>query len=506
MTAPSSGGSAGGSPEKDGFEKDGPVNDGSRSAADRLPGLENRLFDIPEDKFVEVVRLLERVRDHPDVRETFAAIRPRLVQVRPQRRPTLKRILCLPFEDVLEGFGSAEIPPGRIERRVIEPLWRLVAECGDRHQLDQLDRQVQETAPGNRNALRNIGLRLWPMAAQAIRVAVGQTAAGATAAGQAAVGQGGSGQAVRLLHGDEDLRRQVLEVVSFLEIGPIIEALKDALSPKPLPALEPADIAAIEQAAQAAACQSPASVFPLLLVAASRLARPADLLAVMPGLDLGKARREQPAIFARLGGLVVANLEERGARLASRPDSGSGAANATASPEEAVAIAERLVAGVLTTSALIDALAEPAYRERLGSVKAAVRSMVTGTVLDTAPHGILSAVPVPSAGRPLPVDEDAQAAAEDHARALRRCEGLADALGLRQPLKDTLASMERGLLDRAHALLAQYPAAAAEPDGAETAEMALFYALRLLEMVAGPAKADRLREAIMAATGEFAEG
>ena len=98
-----------------------------------------------------------------------------------------------------------------------------------------------------------------------------------------------------------------------------------------------------------------------------------------------------------------------------------------------------------------------------------------------------------------------EAAAEDHVRALRRCEGLADALSLHEPLKTAMASMEKGLIARAHALLAQYPKAAGDPDDAETAEISLFYALRLLELVAGPAKADQLRTAIMAATGEFAE-
>ncbi|MFP5513057.1 MAG: hypothetical protein ACLGJC_08250 [Alphaproteobacteria bacterium] len=466
---------------------------------DRLPGLESRLFDIPEDKFIEVVRLLERVREHPDVRQTFAAIRPRLVQLRPGRRPTMKRVLCMPFEDVLESFSGVDVPLGRIERRVIEPLWRLVTECGDTALIDQLDRQVQETAPGNINALRNIGRRLWPMAAEAIRGAM-----------RGAVEQDGSPRTVwRLLHGDEDLRRQVLDVAAFLEIGLTVEALKDALAPKPLPALDDHHVAAVEQAAQAAARQSPTLAYYLLLVAASRMANPAELLAVLNDIDLGKARREQPVIFAQLSGLVVTNLEERSARLDGKghgtgygagPD---GAAVAIA-PEEAIAIAERLVASVHTTSAVMDFMAEPVYRERLEAVKAAVRTMVTGSVLDTAPKGILTAVAAPTAnGRPVAVDDDAQTAAEDHARALRRCEGLADALGLHQPLKDAMASMEKGLLERAHALLDLYPKSAGDPEDAETAEINLFYALRLLEMVAGPAKADRLRTAIMAATGEF---
>ncbi|PWC76727.1 hypothetical protein [Azospirillum sp. TSH64] len=472
-----------------------------QGGGDRLPGLESRLFDIPEDKFIEVVRLLERVRDHPDVRQTFAAIRPRLVQVRPSRRPTLKRVLCMPFEDVLESFNGLDVPVGRIERRVIDPVWRLVTECGDRALIDQLDRQVQETAPGNLNALRNIGRRLWPMAAQAVRGAVG-------AAGEPDTGR----QALwRVLQGDEEMRRQLLDVAAFLEIGLTIESLKDTLAPKPLAVLDDPHVDAIEQAAQAVARQSAGLVYYLLLVAASRMANPADLLTVLNDLDFGKARREQPAIFAQLSGLVVTNLEERSARLESKDGgkgagTGPGAAAVAIAPEEAVAIAERLVASIDTTSAVMDVLADPVYRERLDAVKATVRSMVAGAVLDTAPAGILTAVPAPAAnGRPAPVDEDAQAAAEDHARALRRCEGLAGALGLHEPLKDAMASMEKGLTARAQALLADYPKAAGDPDDAETAEMNLFYALRLLELVAGPAKADRLRTAIMAATGEFAE-
>lgn len=469
-----------------------------QSGVDRLPGLENRLFDIPEDKFIEVVRLLERVRDHPDVRQTFAAIRPRLAQVRPDRRPTLKRVLCMPFEDVLESVSGLDVPLGRIERRVIDPVWRLVAECGDTALIDQLDRQAQETAPGNLNALRNIGRRLWPMAAQAIRGAIGGTVA------QDATRHG----LWRVLHGDEEMRRQAMDIAAFLDIGLTVEALKDALAPKPLPALDDRHLGAIEQAAQAVARQSAGLVHHLLLVAASRMANPADLLTVVNDLDFGKARREQPAIFARLSGLVVTNLEERSARLDGNGHGAApgGAATLPIAPEDAVAIAERLVASVGTASAVMDVLADPAYRQRLDAVKTAVRTMVAGTVLDTAPTGILTAVPAPAEnGRPVPVDEDAQMAAEDHARALRRCEGLADALGLHEPLKDAMASMEKGLLARAQALLARYPQAAGDPADAETAEIALFYALRLLELVAGPARADRLRTAIMAATGEFAE-
>ena len=450
-----------------------------------LPTLEHRLLDIPDEKFVEVVRLLERVRDHPDVRQTFAIIRPRLAVVRPERRPSLRRLMCMPFEDVLESFGGADLPLGRIERRVIEPVWGIIEEFADRHQFDQLDRLVQELRPGDRNGLLNVGRRLWPLAAQVLRNAM---------AGDA------SRQLLwRRLHGDEDLRRQVEDVADFLDIGLTLEALKDDLSPKPLPELEGAHVAALEQAAQAAARQAPRLVYYLLLVAASRLATPADLLAVLHDLDLGKARREQPVLFAQLSGLVVSNLEERTARLDARDGVASPAA---ASAEAVVAIAERLIASVNTTTTVMDRLNEPVYRGRLEAVRIAVGEMVDNSVLKTAPGTILSAVPVPIPGRPPTVDEDAQIAAEDHARALRRCVGLADVLGLQPSVDDTLKAMGSGLTARAQALLDGYPRTAGDPDDAERAELNLFYALRLLELVAGPAKAEPLRIAILTATGE----
>ncbi len=453
---------------------------------DLLPTLEHRLLAIPDDKFLEVVRLLERVRDHPDVQQTFASIRPRLVQMRPERRPTLKRVLCMPFEDVLESFGGADVPLGRIERRAIDPMWGIIEDCADRHALDQLDRQVQGVAPGDHNGMLNIGRRLWPLAAQTLR---------------SVMESDGSRHVLwRRLHGDEDLRRQVIDAAVFLDIGLSIEALKSDMSPKPLPELEDRHVAVIEQAAQAVARQNVAAVYSLLLVAAARLAAPADLLRVLNDLDLGKARRDQPVIFAQLSGLVVSNLEERTARL--EPKAGA-PPTAVASPEAAMALAERLVASVATTNAVMDLLNEPIYRERLEAVKTAVGAMVTGAVLDTASDGILSAIPVPMPGAAPVVDEAAQAAAEDHARALRRCEGLADTLGLRQAVSDTLKRMGQGVSVRAQALLKDYPQMAGDADAAELAELNLFYALRLLELVAGPAKADPLRLAILSAIGEL---
>lgn len=48
-----------------------------------LKDLEKRLLDVPAAKFREIVKLLEQVRERPEVEDTLATIRPRLTQVRP---------------------------------------------------------------------------------------------------------------------------------------------------------------------------------------------------------------------------------------------------------------------------------------------------------------------------------------------------------------------------------------------------------------------------------------
>ncbi len=69
-------------------------------------------------------------------------------------------------------------------------------------------------------------------------------------------------------------------------------------------------------------------------------------------------------------------------------------------------------------------------------------------------------------------------------------------------MSDTLKRMGQGVSVRAQALLKDYPQMAGDADAAESTELTLFYALRLLELVAGPAKADPLRLAILSAIGE----
>ena len=100
-------------------------------------------------KFVQLVqfleRNLERGGDTTPLRLLLSKMRPRMVQVRPPRRNTVKRQFCRPFEELLYNTKSLVPVDGRIPRNAIEGVYRLYEEESDKAQLAGL--------PGQRDAV-----------------------------------------------------------------------------------------------------------------------------------------------------------------------------------------------------------------------------------------------------------------------------------------------------------------------------------------------------------------
>ena len=138
-----------------------------------LKDLEKRLLDVPAAKFREIVKLLEQVRERPEVEDTLATIRPRLTQVRPQRRPSLTRLMCLPFEDVLDGGGRVG-SIGGVQRRAIIPIWRIVENGIDPKLLNLLQHNSAATDPDDAAGHQAIGRQLWRAAAEVLIPTAGE--------------------------------------------------------------------------------------------------------------------------------------------------------------------------------------------------------------------------------------------------------------------------------------------------------------------------------------------
>lgn len=439
-------------------------------AAEALRRMRQQLIEAPEDKFIEVVRVLEQAGDRPEVRQTIQLIRPRLAQIRPKRRMNLKRVFCDPFEDLLEAHLPQDAPVGAIPRRFIDPVWREVAKRADPRHMTPLEQAVKHLDSDDHEARHALGCRLWYAATQALQKLLEEAPAA--------------------------LGREVLsaarDILQFVEIGHQIATLKNGLPNKPIPALDAEDVKLIEAAVQETAKLSPAKPFYLLLTVASRMRRPADLLAVLQDMDFGKARREKPSVFANLAGMMVDALEGAGARL---DKDGAEIDAPPPDPAAAVAMAERLVESLEAAQSLLTGVGDVRYDERLKKVRAAVQDMVRRDVLAPAKTQIVPALPSPAvSGAPLaPPDEAKQESAEECARAMRRCERFAGSLALAPDVAQTLNEISRNV----ERDVAQWTAKLKErgvvgEDEEEAAMLSLAYAVRILELTAGASRADAL--------------
>lgn len=453
-----------------------------------LKDLRHTLHDIPEAKFVEIVRLLEQVGDLPEVRDTFDSIRPRLAQVRPARRPTLKRIFCDPFEDVLEAVRISDVPVGRVERSAIDPLWRVVEQRGDPKQLAAMEQTVRRLDGHDGRGRHTLGCRLWYVAGTTLRTAL------AEAEKDVAVLRD-------LFDGDPERVRQAQDIADFQDLGHLIAQTKAALPPRPIPALDADSVAVIGEAVREAAKQGPMKPMFLLLVVASRMRKPADLLSALGDVDFGKAHRHKPAIIAQLSGLVVTALENRSHRL-------EGMDALAHDPTAAVDLAEQMMQSLESTLSVMGTLNETAYDERLDGVRQAVGGMVSSTVIAPAPAAVASSLPkLPPRGQdPQPPDDAAQSRAEDHIRALRRCQTFAAPLGLEPAVADTLKTIGETVEKQATVLMNGLDRVPRTDDSLISMEQALFYTVRMLELAAGPAPADALRIKAMEAMDDAFDG
>ncbi|MBK1842635.1 hypothetical protein JHL17_35100 [Azospirillum sp. YIM B02556] len=423
-----------------------------------LVALGDKLLDIDEAKFRQVVDLLERMNDHPDILRTIAVIRPRLIELRLNRRPTLKRLFCDPFEDLFEALGKADpVPLSVIERALMNSLWPLVeAEIGKERL--RAFRPALQYGP-ERKALSEA---FWTECA----AAVSKIAEGAIS--------GHYSDALELRM-NPDRTRALADIATILSIAPDVIELKAALSPKPVPKLHADHMEAIQTIGRRISRARPAALKIFVLLAASRLTDPSVLLSGLWDMDLGQKPADRASLFMSLSGTVVAQIEER-----SR-------AWQTAAGGDRMAVADlalHLVASLDATRAAMEHSRNKEFDRRLKDIRSSVHAMVNTQVLQDADAGIVAAIGALDGGS----DGRAQLVrAENHARALRKCATIADSLGLRGELREMTRKTTVTLTEKAQQALA---GPAGNPRTGYTA-------IRMIELIAGPAEANKIMDGIM---------
>jgi hypothetical protein len=426
-----------------------------------LVALGDKLMDIDEAKFRQVVGLLEQMNDHPDIQRTIAVIRPRLVELRLSRRPTLKRLFCDPFEDLFEALGKADpVPLSVIERSLMNGLWPLVeAEIGK----DRLRAYRPALEEGTEHkALRET---FWTECA----TAVAKIAEGAVA---------GHFSEPLDLRMNPNRTRALADIAVILSIASEVAELKAALSPKPVPKLHADHIEAIQAIGRRLSRVRPDALKIFVLLAASRLTNPSALLSGLWDMDLGQKSADRAALFMSLSGTVVAQIEDR-----SRAGQSAGNADRMAVAD----LALDLVATLDATRAAMEQSRNKEFDQRLKQVRSSVHSMVKTQVLQDADAGIVSAIGALDDGGDVREGRAQLAQAENHARALRKCATVADSLGLRGELREMTQKTTASLTERAQKELAG-PAGNARTG---------YTAIRMIELIAGPAEANKIMDGIM---------
>lgn len=432
-----------------------------------LLGIGDRLLEIDEQRFRQVVGLLEHMGDHPDVQKTFSLIRPRLAELRPKRRPTLKRLFCDPFEDLFEPATAGGKPPvDTISRNIVNHLWPHVESRlgGDAIAGFAARLRHAEESPASMGALEN---EFWAVSAEAVADIHGQLEAGR-------------------LDGPMELRLSseriacVQRVAEALAIAPLMRTLKQVLAPHPLAKLHQDHLDGLQEVGRVVARTRPQAMKVFVLVAASRLSDPAMLLGSLWTMDFGQKSSDRASLFVELSGSVVSQMEERARALRS--------AEAGSADRLSVAdLAVDLVASLDATRSAMEASRRSEFDQRLREVRSAVHEMVRTQVLDGAQTGILATIGTEAGG-----SRDGIRQGENHARALRKCAGIADSLGLRTQIKAVVDDTVTSLTGAAQDMLGSA--------GASADPRAGYAAIRMIELVAGPVEANRILSDILART------
>jgi len=453
----------------------------STSPPDRsLDLLAGRVFDIPEPQFADLVRALEARRLKLDQRATADAVlsrlRPRMSMARPPRRPTPQRLFCLPFEDLLYDPGTDRKAVGRIPRSAIAPIWALFAEHASANVIEATAAALKTAEPDDTAAVLAAGGPLWSEGARVL--AERDAAARKTAESRAKL---------RDALGGEPVLASLEDVTILLRIAPPILELRRALPPAPIEGVGKPGLAALVQALQTVAALDPSAVPYVIFVLMARLRDLGILgdllekLAEAGGGELLRAAREQA------GEAVVSQSEDRlidvRNELQDEHLPKADIARALGREVDALERSARAVGGGRALARRIERV-----KGELGRV--AREHVVTGSVDAT-----LSAIaglddPMATAEAEMQNLRDA----EDRIVALRLCGRFSDDPETTQQIKVAMKQIGASLDVHGKHLIGRLDA-----NDAEVSVVDLYNTVRLVELVEGPDKADKLRLAGMKA-------
>ncbi|MEC9345226.1 MAG: hypothetical protein VYB54_03300 [Pseudomonadota bacterium] len=424
------------------------------------PGeLRERSGKLPPERFIELYRLYEKLREKRDVTPELEILRARLVQLRPSRPLTFTRLLCQPFEAFLANHVADDQPGGpALARRHCRALGRLVAASLPADRRRVIDDRLRQIDPEDPAAALSVGKLLWPLAATVLRNARLAAPGGAA-----------------------DPRRQFDMLAGCLEIGDAMTALARGLPNGRIAAIDRSAGTLFAQLARGLPDQRFGHARYLLALLLRRVEQPARLLEMLADrrLDLSSPRRQALIRMARAE--IQRTASDAGRAVLAADDPARPVADGL---HRLCGALDALSASGADVTGDLPAYAESAHR-LLTRVQAQAASM-------PAPDIDVRGLPAEhAAGLAL---SSTYLGLEQEAGVLARLDDGFVRLGVDGLFDDDRARLRRTVSGRLERLFARSTVPARDRVDVATRRAELYGLVFLVEMLDGPAEAEKLRQ------------
>ena len=428
--------------------------------------LERPLEHISEEKFREVAKLLEEVREQPGVQQILDHVRPRLVKLRPGRKPNLQRLFYMPLEDLLT---DETISPenGLVPRHLAARVWKYVAETGDAETRKQFESALRRTLAGDCEGHRKIAGRLWPWVTAVLTDLMSDPS-----------------RAKAMLGRDVGLLEELNEIAALLRAAEAIAALKADLPPRPIRSLGDEQMGLIRRTVAEGAKGDADLTYVMVLIVMVRMAKRADFLESIMGMTLGLSVADKPEVYARLSRLVMSEVTDRARHLGE-----TDRANLVGMADSA----RNLVTGLVAAEKALRN--DPRARHQLSEMRKTAEKTVT-QVVGSATNTVVAAIGV---GPDAPLDSLIET--ENSILALRKCQTFAGQIGLDKAVTGALGGILGEVRQKTDKLFAAVGHKGGHQPDRKEVEQEMYWAVRMTELAGNPDDADKIRRQGMKALG-----
>jgi len=452
---------------------------------ENLTDLENKLFEIPEAKFLQLVNFLEknleRGGDTTPLRLLLSKMRPRMVQVRPPRRNTVKRQLCRPFEELLYNTKSQLPVDGRIPRTAIEPVYKMFEEEAEKGQIAEMEQELGSLAIDDPKC-EAIGSKIWAMGAVNLRSLMVRNQRDAIS----------RRDLVEKIKG-EHIFKALADIVEILEIADIVQSMRRQLPPRPIQTLSTGVIKIIGDHMDRATKFAAKKAETLLLVAMSCLEKPWEIMEALEKLASEKKQPVDPALAALAIRALVTGAEQRLETMRLDLEGGDYKPDSETLARQIADLAKTM----LGAKAAVQASGQGKGLDRqLERARRSLRDMVHVNILNGADQAMFI-TGIGGAGGITnwdePPDEVRLREAEQRAIALRLCVRYAEELGLGGEAEEKLSNLHEQLTGITQSTIDTLHGRYFSTKQRGAVEANLYASVRLIELLAGPDVANDLR-------------